>query len=68
MKNDINENKALSQTSVTGRAVAKPINVIESGEYVEPFTFESDRESVLFFAYLKLLEYVEYLEKNNGNK
>ena len=63
-----NENPKPRQTSVMVSAVSKPINVIENGEYVEPFTFESDSESVLFSAYLKLLEYVEYLEKNNGNK
>lgn len=61
--NETNENPALSKMAVTGSAVSKPINVIENGKYVEPFTFESDSESVLFFAYLKLLEYVEYLEK-----
>jgi len=47
----------------------KPIDVIESGEYVEPNTFERDSEAILFYAYLELLKYVEFLEKkNDGNK
>lgn len=47
----------------------KPINVINSGEYIEPYTFENDSEAILFNAYINLLEYVEFLEKEkNGNK
>lgn len=31
----------------------KPKNVIETGEYVEPHTFENESEAVLFFSYLE---------------
>jgi len=45
----------------------KPINVIESGEYIEPNTFENDAEAILFHAYLQLLDYVKFLEnEKNG--
>jgi hypothetical protein len=43
----------------------KPINVIDSGEYLEPHCFEKDREAILFHSYLDLWEYVEYLESEN---
>lgn len=44
----------------------KPINVIESGEYVEPNTFESDTEAILFYAYIELLDYVNFLENEKN--
>jgi hypothetical protein len=43
--------------------IEKPINIIDSGEYVEPYTFENDRESVLFDAYLNSMKYIEQQEK-----
>ena len=46
----------------------KPINIIESGEYVEPNTFENEREAILFFSYLELLDYIKFLESKNGDK
>lgn len=47
----------------------KPIDIIESGEYVEPSTFENDAEAILFYAYLELLDYVEFLEEyKNGSE
>lgn len=44
----------------------KPIDVIESGEHVEPNIFENEAEAILFHAYLKLLDYVEFLETNRN--
>lgn len=46
----------------------KPKNVIETGEYIEPYTFENDREAILFFSYLELLDYIKFLESKNGDK
>lgn len=46
----------------------KPKNVIETGEYVEPNTFENDSEAILFFSYLELLDYIKFLESENGDK
>lgn len=44
------------------KKMEKPINVIESGDYVEPHTFETDREAVLFYSYLEMVEYIQFLE------
>lgn len=40
----------------------KPNNIIESGEYIEPHSFEKDSEAILFYSYLELVEYINYLE------
>jgi len=40
----------------------KPKNVIESGEYIPPNCFEKDSEAILFYAYLDLIDYINYLE------
>jgi len=39
--------------------VPVPENIIDSGKYVEPFTFDNDRERILFDAYMDLYEYLE---------
>lgn len=39
----------------------KPENVIESKKYIEPHTFESDREAVLFYSYIEAHEYIKNL-------
>lgn len=39
----------------------KPENIIESKKYVEPHTFESDGEAVLFYSYIEAHEYIETL-------
>lgn len=49
-------------------AEVKPKNVIETGEYIEPNTFENESESILFFSYLELLDYIKFLESKNGDK
>lgn len=46
----------------------KPIDVIESGIYVEPNQFENENEAILFYAYVDLTIYVEFLEKKYGVK
>lgn len=43
-------------------AEEKPKNVIETGEYIEPNTFENESEAILFFSYLDLLDYIQFLE------
>lgn len=40
----------------------KPIDVIESGEYIEPNQFATDGEATLFYSYLELSKYIEVLE------
>ena len=39
-----------------------PIDIVESGEYIEPHTFESDREAKLFYAYLEDRKYIESVQ------
>lgn len=46
-----------------GSVMLKPINVIDSGDYLEPHTFESDQEAKLFYSYIEQSKYIEYLEK-----
>ena len=46
-------------------AEVKPKNVIETGEYIEPNTFENESEAILFFSYLELLDYIKFLESKN---
>ena len=40
----------------------KPKCILETKEYLQPHTFESDREAVLFYAYLEQQKYIEYIE------
>jgi hypothetical protein len=40
----------------------KPTDVLETGEYIEPAQFESHQEGLLFYSYLEMLNYIEYLE------
>ena len=40
----------------------RPKNIIDTGDYVEPYTFEHDPEAVLFYAYLEAFKYIEFLE------
>lgn len=42
----------------------RPENVTENGKYTEPNSFEKDREAILFYSYLELIKYIEYLEAN----
>lgn len=42
----------------------KPINILESCAYVEPYTFETVGEANLFQSYVEHLQYLENLEKN----
>lgn len=43
----------------------KPIDIIESGEYVEPNYFESEGESKLFHSLLEWMDYSSQLQKEN---
>jgi hypothetical protein len=45
----------------------RPENIIETKEYVEPYSFEKDREAVLFYAYVELQKYVDSLELKLNN-
>jgi len=45
--------------------MTRPKNIIDTGQYVEPNTFESDSEAALFYAYLELWNYVRELESSN---
>lgn len=45
----------------------RPANIIDTKEYREPYTFENDREAILFYAYLELEKYVDFLEGNGFN-
>ncbi len=38
----------------------KPINIVETGDYVEPGCFDSERELLLFFSYIEAHEYIKY--------
>lgn len=39
----------------------RPKNIIETKEYTEPHTFESDKEATLFYAYIESEKYIDYL-------
>ena len=41
----------------------RPNNILETKEYVEPYTFENDQEAILFYAYLEQEKYIDYLQK-----
>jgi hypothetical protein len=40
----------------------RPKNIIDTCDYVEPYTFENDAENTLFHAYLEAFKYIEFLE------
>ena len=40
----------------------RPENIIESGDYIEPWTFKSSEEQTLFIAYQEQELYIDYLE------
>jgi hypothetical protein len=42
----------------------KPINILDTCAYVEPYTFETVGEANLFQSYVEHIEFVEELEKN----
>lgn len=46
----------------------RPKNVIYTKEYIEPFTFENEREAILFHAYLKAEEYIDSLESTSNSE
>lgn len=41
----------------------KPENVLETKEYIKPYTFENDQEAILFYAYLEQEKYIKHLEE-----
>lgn len=42
----------------------KPISILDTAAYVEPYTFETVGEGNLFQSYVEHLEFIEELEKN----
>ena len=43
--------------------MTRPDDIIENGEYTEPYTFESDSEALLFYSYLESRKYINRLEE-----
>lgn len=52
----IEEEKALSKYQ------DRPLNVLETGDYVEPHYFDTDAEASLFSSYIQYVDYTEHLE------
>ena len=45
------------------KQMKRPTDIIESGEYQEPHSFENDREAVLFYSYIEQIDYIKHLEE-----
>lgn len=41
----------------------RPVDILETGDYVEPHVFSSKGEETLFHAYIDLTEYIDFLEE-----
>jgi hypothetical protein len=53
-----------NKTSIkTAEEIEKPSNIIETNEYVERNSFESDAEAMLYYSYIEAHNYIKYLEE-----